>query len=154
MRYRSFDERWFRGNHSDIGGSYAEDGLSNITLQWMLLEAGRCGLNFTPTSVGALNAQQPMHDQTLLFPFWAWTGLGSRARAAGEAIDPSGQPVGAADAARRTEHVCAGRRAGAVHGGPGLSGLGPRGGRLQPGRRDLFAGAGAVAGALVDESGR
>ncbi len=96
LRYRSFDERWFRGNHSDIGGSYAEDGLSNITLQWMLLEAGRCGLNFTPTGVGALNAQQPMHDQTVLFPFWAWTGLGSRARAAGEALDPSGQPVGAA----------------------------------------------------------
>jgi uncharacterized protein (DUF2235 family) len=32
-----FEQIWFAGNHSDIGGSYAEDEtrLSDITLQWM-----------------------------------------------------------------------------------------------------------------------
>lgn len=37
---------WFAGVHSDIGGSYplAESGLSNITLEWMLAEAGDKGL--------------------------------------------------------------------------------------------------------------
>lgn len=30
------EQRWFAGVHSDIGGSYKEKGLSDITLQWML----------------------------------------------------------------------------------------------------------------------
>lgn len=35
------DQRWFPGNHSDIGGSYAEteSRLSDISLQWMIEEA-------------------------------------------------------------------------------------------------------------------
>ena len=37
--WRSYDQRWFRGVHSDVGGSYARDGLSNITLAWMVDEA-------------------------------------------------------------------------------------------------------------------
>ena len=37
---------WFRGVHSDIGGSYpeAESGLSKITLEWMFVEAQKAGL--------------------------------------------------------------------------------------------------------------
>lgn len=37
---------WFAGVHSDIGGSYPTDsnGLSKITLEWMLIEAHQCGL--------------------------------------------------------------------------------------------------------------
>ncbi|NNC86853.1 MAG: DUF2235 domain-containing protein [Akkermansiaceae bacterium] len=37
---------WFAGVHSDIGGGYPreESGLSNIGLEWMLVEAGRAGL--------------------------------------------------------------------------------------------------------------
>ncbi|MGI9073000.1 MAG: phospholipase effector Tle1 domain-containing protein [Bryobacteraceae bacterium] len=33
---------WFAGVHSDMGGSYpeAESGLSKVTLEWMLVEAG------------------------------------------------------------------------------------------------------------------
>src|SRR5207253_633685 len=33
-----FEQVWFSGNHSDIGGSYPENDsrLSDITLQWML----------------------------------------------------------------------------------------------------------------------
>lgn len=36
-----FRQRWFAGNHSDIGGSYAEEEsrLSDIALQWMAKEA-------------------------------------------------------------------------------------------------------------------
>lgn len=36
-----FKQRWFAGNHSDIGGSYPEEEsrLSDITLTWMLNEA-------------------------------------------------------------------------------------------------------------------
>lgn len=37
---------WFAGVHSDVGGSYplAESGLSNIALEWMLLEAQEKGM--------------------------------------------------------------------------------------------------------------
>lgn len=90
--HRSFDERWFRGNHSDIGGSYTEAGLSNITLRWMMDEAAACGLRFGPEGAGQVNPHQPMHDQTVVFPFWAWVGLGARRRQ-GELVDATAQPV-------------------------------------------------------------
>ena len=41
---QSIEQVWFAGVHSDVGGSYAERGLSNIALQWMLDKAMRQGL--------------------------------------------------------------------------------------------------------------
>lgn len=41
-------EMWFRGNHADIGGGYKERGLADITLRWMVEEAGQYGLTFNP----------------------------------------------------------------------------------------------------------
>ena len=37
---------WFRGVHSDVGGSYPEkqSGLAKIALEWMMVEAERAGL--------------------------------------------------------------------------------------------------------------
>ena len=37
-------QAWFIGAHSDVGGGYAEPGLSNITLDWMARRAIACGL--------------------------------------------------------------------------------------------------------------
>lgn len=37
---------WFRGVHTDVGGGYAESGLSDTTLLWMTEQAGECGLVF------------------------------------------------------------------------------------------------------------
>jgi uncharacterized protein (DUF2235 family) len=47
------EQVWFAGDHSDIGGSYAEDEsrLSDITLQWMVDAASEVGL---------------LHDETVL----------------------------------------------------------------------------------------
>jgi hypothetical protein len=41
---------WFAGVHSDVGGSYPEkeSGLSQITLQWIVEEAVKCGLVVVP----------------------------------------------------------------------------------------------------------
>jgi len=43
---QSLKQVWFAGVHSDVGGSYAyaESGLSQIALEWMLCEAVSCGL--------------------------------------------------------------------------------------------------------------
>jgi hypothetical protein len=44
---------WFRGVHSDIGGSYPEheSGLSKVALEWMLIEAREAGLRIHPEKV-------------------------------------------------------------------------------------------------------
>jgi uncharacterized protein (DUF2235 family) len=63
-----FKQIWFAGNHSDIGGSYAENEsrLSDISLSWMVEEAtslphpliiDRTTLNLYPSSSG------PQHDE-------------------------------------------------------------------------------------------
>jgi hypothetical protein len=44
------DERisqvWFAGVHSNVGGGYPDDALAEMPLNWMLTEAGKCGLKF------------------------------------------------------------------------------------------------------------
>ena len=35
---------WFAGVHSDVGGSYRERGLSNVSLRWMLQQAENAGM--------------------------------------------------------------------------------------------------------------
>ena len=37
---------WFEGVHSDVGGGYGDDGLSNTTLRWMTNQAKVAGLVF------------------------------------------------------------------------------------------------------------
>ena len=41
---RSFIEAHFIGNHTDMGGSSKKSGLGLYPLQWILLEANKCGL--------------------------------------------------------------------------------------------------------------
>jgi len=46
-------QRWFSGDHSDIGGqnprSAGEPSLSGLTLNWMVRQASQYGLDFSPT---------------------------------------------------------------------------------------------------------
>lgn len=68
-------EKWFPGDHSDVGGGWApdcetEENLSNLTLRWILAEAIKFGVKFKPgaihdfatkhTSIGSLFADT--HD--------------------------------------------------------------------------------------------
>lgn len=103
--HRSFDQRWFRGAHSDIGGAYREDGLSHITLAWMAREAEEQGLLLAHPPAGRPDSAQPLHDQTLECPFWVWTGLDARPRTTGDpvhsdVVDASARPVAQATPAR------------------------------------------------------
>jgi uncharacterized protein (DUF2235 family) len=43
---RDMKQIWFPGVHSDVGGGYAETGLSDGALEWMIGEAETCGLGF------------------------------------------------------------------------------------------------------------
>ncbi|MDM0022095.1 DUF2235 domain-containing protein [Variovorax saccharolyticus] len=100
---RSFKQIWFRGVHSDIGGSYRESGLSNITLNWMVNEARFCGLEINDVSVAPEDPNQRMHDQTLDSPYWVLSGLNTRDRSkVGADIHASASPVQDARPARRS----------------------------------------------------
>ncbi|HFP9377025.1 TPA: DUF2235 domain-containing protein [Raoultella ornithinolytica] len=57
-------QRWFAGVHADVGGGYAQCGLSDITLQWMMTEAAGLGLMLLP-GIDAQLAPDPhglLHD--------------------------------------------------------------------------------------------
>jgi len=61
-----FEQVWFAGNHSDIGGSYAENDarLSDITLKWMLEAASRAGLKYDERWLRLFpDAAGPQHDE-------------------------------------------------------------------------------------------
>lgn len=57
-------QRWFVGVHSDVGGGYAQCGLSDIPLRWMMSEAEGLGLELLPgiDSQLAPNPHGLLHD--------------------------------------------------------------------------------------------
>ncbi len=60
---RYYEQRWFIGAHSDVGGGYGEDNLPDLSLSWMMSKASALGLAFTYTiepQRGAWHA--PLHD--------------------------------------------------------------------------------------------
>jgi hypothetical protein len=75
-----FEQKWFAGNHSDIGGSYAEDEsrLSDIALQWMVEEVSslpepmqidRTKLHLFPSAAGTQHCEvASLRDK---YPRWA-----------------------------------------------------------------------------------
>jgi hypothetical protein len=74
---RWFEQLWFAGNHSDIGGSYSENEsrLSDIPLRWMLECAVRVGLKWDPSVVYTYpDPAGPQHDETLSSLLFSRTG--------------------------------------------------------------------------------
>ena len=62
----TFDQVWFAGDHSDIGGSYAEDQsrLSDIALLWVLEAATEAGLKHDPSVIRTYpDAFGSQHDE-------------------------------------------------------------------------------------------
>jgi hypothetical protein len=61
-----FEQVWFAGDHSDIGGSYAEDEsrLSDISLKWMVDAASEVGLLYDPSVLRCYpDAMAMQHDE-------------------------------------------------------------------------------------------
>ena len=48
---QTIEQVWFSGVHSDIGGGYADSGLSDIALTWMVDRAATNGLEFHPGTI-------------------------------------------------------------------------------------------------------
>jgi len=57
---------WFAGMHSNVGGSYPDDAMAYVPLDWMMGEAERAGLHFKPGEhakvKAAANIHGPMYD--------------------------------------------------------------------------------------------
>jgi uncharacterized protein (DUF2235 family) len=43
---QNIEQVWFPGVHSNVGGGYQDNGLSDIVLEWMIAKAKLCGLSF------------------------------------------------------------------------------------------------------------
>ena len=48
------EQVWFSGVHSNIGGGYADTGLSDLTFAWMVEKAKLCGLGFDEPYLASL----------------------------------------------------------------------------------------------------
>jgi uncharacterized protein (DUF2235 family) len=48
------EQVWFVGAHSNVGGGYADAGLSDIVLQWMIDRAAKNALRFEPAALAAI----------------------------------------------------------------------------------------------------
>jgi len=60
----TLEQVWFAGVHADVGGGYREIGLSDVTLMWMIGQAGSCGAAFDAQMVGQIRpeALDVVHD--------------------------------------------------------------------------------------------
>ena len=45
------EQVWFSGVHANIGGGYKQNGLSDITLEWMMKKSSQLGLHFDKTEL-------------------------------------------------------------------------------------------------------
>jgi len=65
---QTIEQVWFAGVHSDVGGSYAETSLSDITLGWMMAKAKALGIEFEDgafeqyQNIDATHAVGPIHE--------------------------------------------------------------------------------------------
>jgi uncharacterized protein (DUF2235 family) len=80
------EQVWFAGVHSNVGGSYPQTGLSDITLLWMIEKAEACGLAIDRDSMATINNPQPNAFATLYDSQTLWykiAGLGDYIRPIG-----------------------------------------------------------------------
>ena len=59
---QTVEQRWFVGAHSNVGGGYPDDRLSNIALAWMCQKAAACGLRLTSFNSSQNDYQGGVHD--------------------------------------------------------------------------------------------
>lgn len=81
------EQVWFAGVHSNVGGSYPQSGLSDITLLWMMAKAEACGLAIDRNCMTTVNNPQPDPFGKLYDSQTVWykiAGLGDYVRPIGQ----------------------------------------------------------------------
>jgi uncharacterized protein (DUF2235 family) len=64
------EQVWFAGCHSGVGGGYAETGLSDITMSWMMGKAASRGLEFDANMLAQYTNLDPKHSLDFLRDSW------------------------------------------------------------------------------------
>jgi uncharacterized protein (DUF2235 family) len=67
------EQRWFAGVHSNIGGGYADTGLSNLALKWLAAQAGKVGLCYDDKEYAQIKGNpwgELRNSYTPLYWFW------------------------------------------------------------------------------------
>lgn len=54
---------WFAGVHSNVGGGYPKQGMSLVSLDWMMNEAKQAGLRFIEKDLEFVRLHQDVHDK-------------------------------------------------------------------------------------------
>lgn len=72
------EQRWFAGVHSNVGGGYAECGLSDIALKWMMERAQGCGLELEPGVLEALKCDCGDRPRESMSPWFRVFGVHER----------------------------------------------------------------------------
>ena len=73
-----FQQVWFAGVHSDVGGSYEEKGLSQVTLEWMIRESQRFQLKVAEDWPEEIKPDPMDKVHNPLLPFWWMLGWRKR----------------------------------------------------------------------------
>jgi uncharacterized protein (DUF2235 family) len=56
------EQVWFAGVHSNVGGGYAKQGMSLVTLDWMMEHARAAGLRFSRIDAALYHERRNVHD--------------------------------------------------------------------------------------------
>jgi len=69
-KYQEIEQVWFVGSHTDIGGGYKEQEVSDIPLQWLTAKAISRGLFIYPNNAVSISpdVNGKMHDSRKNFP--------------------------------------------------------------------------------------
>lgn len=81
------EQVWFAGVHSNVGGSYPQAGLSDISLLWMMNKAESCGLSIDRKAMTDVNHPHPDPSGKLYDSQTIWyklLGLGDYIRPMGK----------------------------------------------------------------------
>jgi hypothetical protein len=96
---QDFEQRWFAGVHSNVGGGLMDDSLANCALYWMCEQAVACGLAlnkdylsfFKRYPAGKASAKTNFYKlgDTLMQPVRGFHGIRQLAKAPGAKLDKS-----------------------------------------------------------------
>jgi uncharacterized protein (DUF2235 family) len=56
------EQVWFAGVHTNVGGGYADTGLSDVAFQWMKQKAQEAGLEFDEEAIRAVGRPDPLGE--------------------------------------------------------------------------------------------
>ena len=66
------EQVWFKGVHSNVGGGYADNGLSDLALDWMMGKAEATGLSIDNSKLPKSHPNPPRYEQRDSFTFMYW----------------------------------------------------------------------------------